>query len=323
MQAFFTTYLAGQRGASGHTIAAYSDTWRLLLTYIDQHVGIKPARLDFADVNVDVVTGFLHHLETVRGNKAITRNARLAAIHALFGFAAHQHPEHADVIARILAVQPKNTHTSTITYLNDAEVEALLHAPNRSTQAGRRDHLMLLLLITTGLRVSELTHLTTADIHLGTGAHLSCHGKGRKTRIIPLNPETAKLIRDWINTRQQPPPAPLFTAQGTTHSLSTDAVEARVRTHAITAAESCPSLAKKNVTPHTLRHTTAMRLLAAGTDLATIALWLGHESTESTNPYLHADLALKQQALERTAPPTTKPGRYTPTDPLLTFLESL
>ncbi|MGH3097328.1 MAG: tyrosine-type recombinase/integrase [Streptosporangiales bacterium] len=326
LQAFFTTYLTGQKAASGHTISAYRDTWRMLLTYLHDTTGVRPANLQFSDLGVEVVTGFLQHLETVRHNTVRTRNARLAAIHSFFAYAAHRHPEHADIIARVLAIQTKNTHTANLTYLTDPEVDALLDTPDRSTRTGRRDHALLLTLVTTGLRVGELIALTHQDLHLTRPAHVRVHGKGRKDRITPINPATATALRRWTNESHAPhhQQSPVFTAQGSTTPISTDAIAARIRVHAATAARSCPTLASKNITPHTLRHTTAMRMLDAGIDLTTIAIWLGHESTESTQPYLHADLGMKQRALDRLTPPAAPTARrYRPDDQLLTFLEAL
>lgn len=325
LQAFFTTYLTGQRAASQHTICAYRDTWRMLLTYLHDTTGTRPADIEVTDLNVEAITGFLQHLETQRHNTVRTRNARLAAIHSLFSYAAYRHPEHVDLIARVLAIQTKNTHTTILTYLTDTEVKTLLNAPDQSTPTGRRDHAILLTLITTGLRVGELIALTHQDLHLTKPAHLRVHGKGRKDRITPLNPTTATTLRRW--TAEGPSHhqhSPVFTAQGHTTPISTDAIAARIRVHTKTAAMTCTALIGKNVTPHTLRHTTAMRMLDAGIDITTIALWLGHESTESTQPYLHADLGMKQRALNRLTPPAAPTARrYRPDDQLLTFLEAL
>jgi site-specific recombinase XerD len=199
LQSFFTDYLIGQRGASGHTITAYRDTFRLLLNYIHQRTGIAPSDLDITVVNAELIADFLTTLEQHRANSIRTRNARLAAIHSLFKHAALRRPEHADLIARVLAIAPKNTHRTVLTYLTEDEVEALLAAPDRCTWTGRRDHLIILLMITTGLRVSELTSLTRADTHAGPpGAHIACHGKGRKDRITPLDAGTAAALRVWL-----------------------------------------------------------------------------------------------------------------------------
>ncbi len=324
LQSFFTDYLIGQRGASSHTISAYRDAFRLLLTYLHQRSGIKPHRLDIGDLGAEAIADFLAMLETERGNSVSTRNARLAAIHSLFNHAALRHPEHAELIARVLAIPTKNTSQNVLTYLTDSEVDALLAAPDRSTWTGRRDHTLMLVMVTTGLRVSELTGLTRADTSVeGRCAHIACHGKGRKDRITPLDPATTKAVRSWLTENSGPPTAPLFTARGTVRRMSTDAVAQRIQFHATAAAVACPTLAGRTISPHVLRHSCCMHMLAAGIDATTIALWLGHESPESTRPYLHADLSLKQRALDRTAPPHTKPGRYTPPDKLLAFLEGL
>jgi integrase/recombinase XerD len=323
VQAFFTDRLIRQRHASAHTVAAYRDTWRLLLTFATGRTSKPPARLDFADLDAPLVAAFLDHLEHDRGNTVGTRNARLAAIHSLYRYAALHHPEHTADITRVLAIPPKQSRRTIITFLTDAETDAILAAPNQATWTGRRDHAMLTLVIQTGLRVSELTALTCADLHLGTGAHVACHGKGRKDRITPLNADTIAVLRRWLAERAGQPSDPLFpTHRGT--ALSRDAVEHRLTHYSLQAADACPTLASKKVTPHILRHTTAMRLLHAGVDITVIALWLGHESITTTQTYIHADLALKQQALDRTKPATTMPGRYQPaTDQLLAFLEGL
>lgn len=326
LQGFFTTYLTGQKAASGHTISAYRDTWRMLLTYVHDTTGVRPSDVAFTDLGVETITGFLQHLETERHNTVRTRNARLAAIHSFFAYAAYHHPEHADVIARVLAIRTKNTHTTILTYLTDPEIGALLGTPDRSTRTGRRDHAILATMVTTGVRVGELIALTQQDLHLSRPAHIRVHGKGRKDRVTPLNPATATTLRRWVvEDRPAPDPgSPVFTAQGSTAQISTDAIAARIRVHAETAAVTCPTLVGKNVTPHTLRHTTAMQMLAAGIDITTIALWLGHESTDSTQPYLHADLGMKQRALDRITPrPAPTARRYRPDDQLLTFLEAL
>ncbi|WP_052710888.1 tyrosine-type recombinase/integrase [Pseudofrankia sp. DC12] len=251
-----------------------------------------------------------------------TRNTRLAAIHSLFGYAALRHPEHAAVIARVLAIPPKRSDRPLVTYLTEPEITALIAAPDQATWTGRRDHALLTLAVQTGLRASELTALTVADLHLGTGAHVSCLGKGRKQRITPLTRTTATILRAWLAEHAGQPTDPLFpTRRGT--RLSHDALQGRVATHAATAAASAPTLTEKNVTPHVLRHSTAMTLLRAGVDTTVIALWLGHEAVTTTQIYLHADLALKETALARTAPTDAGRLRYQPPDTLIDFLNSL
>lgn len=322
LQAFFTDRLTHQLGASAHTIASYRDAWRLLLAFTTTRTGIAPTRIDIADLDAPLIGEFLNHLENERGNSIRTRNGRLAAIHSTFTFAALRHPEHAATIARVLAIPPKRYNRPQVSYLSPAEVTALLGAPDRSTWAGRRDRAWILLAVTTGLRVSELTALTRDDLNLDTGAHLVCHGKGRKDRTTPLTAECLALMRTWTNEITGEPHTPLFPTR-TGRAMSRDAVSARLDLHIHSATAACPSLAAKRVTPHVLRHTAAMRLLEAGVDVMTIALWLGHASTETTQIYLHADLALKERAIERTTPTGTRPGRYQPGDRLLAFLEAL
>jgi site-specific recombinase XerD len=269
-----------------------------------------------------MISAFLDHLEHQRGNTIRSRNARLAAIHSLFSFAALRHPEHAADIARVLAIPPKRSDQTIVTFLTSTETEALLAAPDRATRTGRRDHAWILLAIQTGLRASELTALTRRDVHLGAGAYVACHGKGRKDRITPLAPGTVTTLRAWLAEHGGTPDDPLFTTiRG--GPMSRDALQQRLTLYATAARRTCPTLTSKNITPHVLRHSAAMALLHAGTDITVIALWLGHESVTTTQIYLQADMALKQQALDRTTPPASNPGRYKPPDQLLAFLEAL
>lgn len=322
VQAFFTQRLIAQRQASPHTIAAYRDTLRLLLNFTARRHATTPDRLDFTHVDASAVSAFLDHLEQERGNSAATRNARLAAIHSLFRYAAWRHPEHAQDIARVLAIPTKRYDHTIITFLTDAETDALVAAPDQRTRTGRRDHAMLLLAIQTGLRCAELTGLSCSDVHLGAGAYVACHGKGRKDRITPLTPATVAVLRAWLTESGGEGDQPLFPSNRGTR-MSADALTQRVTLHAAAAQTACPDLAAKTLTPHVLRHTAAMRLLHAGVDITVIALWLGHESVTTTQMYLSADLALKQQALDRTTPLGDTPGRYRPPDRLLAFLEGL
>lgn len=322
LQAFFTTRLTSQYGASPHTVAAYRDTWRLLLRYAAQTTGTAPAALDLSQLDSHMITGFLTHLEKDRGNSVTTRNARLAAVHSLFSYAAYHHPEQADTISRVLAIPAKRATRTDITYLDRSEVTALLDAPDLTTLAGRRDHALIQVAVTTGMRVSELTALKLSDVHLGTAPHVVCHGKGRKDRITPLDRQTVGVLRE-LTAKATTTAGFVFPSRAGTQ-LSRDAVAARLTLHASTAAQSCPSMAPKNVTPHVLRHTAAMRLLAAGIDSTVIALWLGHESIETTQIYLHADMKTKEDALARTRPTGTRPGRYKVVDDaLLAYLQSL
>ena len=312
-----------QRQASPNTIAAYRDTFKLLLGYLHDQTGKAPSTLEISDLDAGAVTGFLTYLEAVRGNSARTRNARLAAIHSLFSYAALRHPEHAAVIQRVLAIPTARIQRNIVSWLDPTEADALLDACDQETRTGRRDHAMFTLAIQTGLRISELIGLTVADIHTGTGPHVHCLGKGRKERRTPLLPAVLTLLNRWIDEQGGPADAPLFTTT-TGRPLSRDAIERRIRVTVTTAATSCPSLNGKQVTAHTLRHTAAMRLLHAGVDTTVIALWLGHEQISTTNIYLHADMTLKENAIAKVTPPNVAAtGRYQPTDAVLAFLNAL
>ena len=322
LQAYFTERLITQRSSSPETIAAYRDAFRLLLRFAQEQTGKQPFDLDIDDLDAPLIGSFLKHLEDDRGNSPRTRNARLGAIHSFYRFAALEHPEHAHTIARVMAIPTKRYERNTVTYLDRDEIAALLAAPDKRTWLGRRDHALLTLMVQTGVRVSELTSLRVGDVHLGTGSHIRVLGKGRKRRATTLTGETVRVLRAWTKERRGQPEEPLFpTRQG--RALSRYTVGVIVAKHTATATTACSSLHSKRVTPHTLRHTNAMLLRAKGVDIATIALWLGHESTQTTHIYEHADPALKEQAIARTAPLGTKPGRYRPSDALLAFLESL
>lgn len=322
LQTFFTDRLMRQRHASPQTVAAYRDGLRLLICFASRRLYKEPSQLDIGDLDAPLVGAFLDSLEHERGNGVRSRNARLAAIRSLFRWAALRHPEHAESIQRVLTIPPKRFDRSLVNFLTRPEVDALLAAPNRSTWVGRRDHALLLLVIQTGLRVSELTSLNCGDVHLGAGPHVRCYGKGRKERITPLIGITVATLKTWLAERAGEPAQPLFPTR-TGHQLSRDAIERRLATYSTLAGRICTSLRSKRVSAHVLRHTAAMQLLHAGVDTSVIALWLGHEHVETTQVYLHADLRLKQQALDRTRPPATRPGRFRPSDALLTFLEAL
>jgi site-specific recombinase XerD len=322
LQAFFTERLIRQRQASPHTVTAYRDTFRLLFSYVADTTGTSPAQRDFADLDAATVAGFLTHLEENRGVSVATRNARLAALRSMFRYAAFRHPEHADLIARVLAIPSKRGDRPLVTFLTTGEIDALLAAPDRTKWTGRRDHALLAVAIQTGLRVSELAGLRRIDVITGRGAHVRVKGKGRKERVTPLNAHSVETLRTWLKERGGDPDDPIFPSPAG-GALGRDAVRKLVVKHARLAARSCPSLVGKHVGVHTLRHSCAMNLLRAGVDLATIALWLGHEDLRTVQHYLHADLALKERALARTIPPNSKPGRYRPSDPVLAFLDSL
>lgn len=322
LQLFFTERLIKQRQASPATIISYRRTFGLLLRFVQNRTGKAPSALDWADLDVEVISTFLEHLETERHNSARSRNTRLAALRSLFRYAALRHPEHAQLIAQVLAIPQKRFDKTTVSFLQPAEVDALLAAPDRHRWEGRRDHALIALAVQTGLRLSELTGLTCGDIQLDAHAHVRCQGKGRKQRCVPLTAGNVAVLRVWRKERGGHRDDPLFPTRTGRH-LSPDAVEARIAVHKTSATERCPSLRHKKLTPHTLRHTCAMTLLHEGVDVAVIALWLGHADIRSTDAYMHADMTIKEKALARTTPTTSKPGRYQPRDHLLAFLESL
>ena len=322
LEAFFTERLMRQRRASPHTVAAYRDTFRLLLRFVQKTRGQSPNTLRLDDLDASLVSAFLDDLETGRHNSVRTRNARLAAIHSFFRYLAIQEPAHAALIQRVLAIPQKRFERHLVRFLTRPEIEALLAAPDTSTWLGRRDHVLLLVAIQTGLRVSELTGLRCDSIELGHGAYVRCLGKGRKERCTPLNRQCVRVLRAWVRECGGTPSDALFPSlRG--GKLSRDAVERLVMKYATLAHQCCPSLKGRRITPHVLRHTTAVQLLQAGVDRAVIALWLGHEQIETTQIYLDADLQMKERALALTAPPNIKVTRYRPPDELLAFLESL
>lgn len=322
LQTYFTTFAHAQRDLSPHTITSYRDTWRLLLKHLATTLAVPADALDFGALTAANVTGFLDHLEHERGNSPRTRNARLTAIRSVLGRALPDHPEHAATITQVLAIPPKRTTRAVIAFLTPAEVDALLAAPDTTTWTGRRDHAMLLLTVQTGLRASEICSLILDDIHLGAGPHVACTGKGRRQRLTPLTRATVATLTTYLAERRTRPGTALFCGPRG-QSLSRDALEHRLARHLGTAASRCPSLTGKHITMHTLRHTAAMTLLAAGVDVAVIALWLGHTDTHSTDAYLHADMAIKQAAIDRTRPLDVTPGAYKPRPDILARLTAL
>lgn len=322
LQTYFTTFAHSQRDLSAHTVSAYRDTWRMLITFLATKTGTSVERIDLDEINADNVTAFLDYLQHERGNSIATRNARLSAIRAVLAHALPGHLEHAGTITRVLAIPPKRHPKPMLDFLTLAESEALIAAPDPSTWTGRRDHALLALAIQTGLRISELTSLTCADVHLGVGANVTCTGKGRRTRATPLTQATAAVMTGYLAERQARPGEALFCGPRG-QQLSRDALEHRLKIHAATAATTCTSIADKHLTMHTLRHTAAMNLLADGVDISVIALWLGHQRTQSTDAYLHADMTIKQAAIDRTRPVHTKPGTYHPEPDILAWLNAL
>ena len=322
VQRFFTERLLQQRKASPHTIASYRDTFRLLLRFASAQRGTSPSALRTDDLDPSFIGAFLDHLELTRGNSRRTRNTRLAAVHSFFRYVAFAEPAHALLCQRVLAMPSKRYERKSIAYLDRTEMAALLAAPDAATWIGRRDRTLLLVALQTGLRVSELIALRRADVACGHGAHVRCHGKGRKERCTPLAPDTFAVLEVWLRRDLNPQSDCVFpSSRG--GPLSRDAVEDLVARHARTAQRQCPSLQQKAIHPHVLRHTAAMELLSHGVDRSVIALWLGHESVETTQMYLHADLRMKEQALARVTPLGVTPSRYQPKDHLLGFLESL
>lgn len=322
LQRFFTDRLTTQMEASPNTIAGYRDTFRLLLRYASQRGNKPPTKLRIEDLDAALIGDFLSHVEKVRRNSARSRNTRLAAIRSFYRYVAMNAPEYALHCQRILAMPNKRYVRRTVDFIDRTEMEALLAAPDASTWIGRRDRAILLLALQTGLRVSELINLDCSDVVLGVGAHVRCEGKGRKERSTPLRRDAAKILAAWLKERSGGDDEPVFpTIRG--DRLSRDAVEHIVRKYTVAASKACASLAGKRVSPHVLRHSTAMDLLQNGVDRTVIALWLGHESVETTQIYMHADMRLKEKALARVASTTSRPGRYRPDDALLSFLESL
>lgn len=322
LERFFTQRLMQQRQASPHTISSYRDSFRQFLQFAAQRLQQAPSRLRLADLDAPVIGAFLEHLERERKVSVRSRNLRLTALHSFFRYAAFEAPPHAAQIQRVLAIPSKRFPRRLVAFLTRPEVEALLAAPDLGTWAGRRDHAFMLLAVQTGLRVSELTGLTRADLRLGTGAHVHVVGKGRKERCTPLAKPTRAVLRAWLREPPRGEGSVLFpSAQGT--RLSIHGVQYLLNKHRRAAATRCPSLRGKRVTVHRLRHTMAMDLLQAGVDRSVIALWLGHESVETTQIYLEATLAMKEAALAKTSPPHGRVRRYQPGDQLLGFLQSL
>jgi integrase/recombinase XerD len=322
VEAFFCKRLISQRRASPHTIASYRDTFRLLLAFAQKRLSRPPSQLELKDISPLLVSDFLDHLEATRSNRARTRNLRLTAIRSFFRFAALEAPDHGGVIQRVLAIPNKRCQRPLIGFLTRPEIEALLAAVDCRTWIGRRDYALLLVAMQTGLRSSELTAVRREDVSLGPGAHIHCVGKGRKERGTPLTKLARRVLQAWMKEPWPNESAFLFPSLSGGR-LSADAVQDLVNKHMAAARLKCPSLFKKRVTPHVLRHTAAMELLQAGVDRSMIALWLGHESVETTQIYLNANLALKQEILAKTNPVNGKPGRYRPIDRVLSFLSSI
>ena len=322
LESFFTKRLIAQRRASPHTIGSYRDTFRLLLQFAVKRLGKAPSALALEDLNAPFLGTFLDELESTRANGARSRNLRLTAIRSFFRYAALESPQHSGFIQRVLVIPNKRQPRPLVGFLTRSEIDALLLAPDRDTWLGRRDHALLLTAVQTGLRLAEITSIRQQDVCLGTGAHVRCEGKGRKERCTPLAKSTVAVLTTWIRDQGEDGARILFpSARG--GRLSADAVQHLVAKYAAVAQKTCPSLTDKRLSPHVLRHTTAMELLQAGVDRTLIALWLGHESVETTQIYLDANLAMKEEILSKTTPINAKAGRYQPDDDLLAFLKNL
>ena len=322
LQRFFAERLLQQQNASPRTVTAYRDTFRLLLCYAQRERGKPPVKLALCDFDATLVLDFLAHLETERHNTVRSRNARLAAVRAFAHYVALQCPPALQLAQQILAIPMKRFERPMLGFLSRDEVQALLAAPDAGTWCGRRDRVMFALLYNTGARVSEMIGIRVGDVTLAASSSVRLHGKGRKQRTVPLWKETVDEIRHWLkyaNLRPDQPLVPNRTGLPMTRTNVADRL-----TRAITVAtKQCPQLAGRTISPHSLRHSTAMHLLQGGVDITVIALWLGHESPVTTHCYVEADLAMKERALATIAPPETKRKRYRPTDAVLKFLESL
>ncbi len=322
LERFFTQRLMAQRQVSAHTVASYRDTFRLLLAFAQCQRQKPPSRLLLSEFDAPLVDGFLDEVEKGRHCTPRSRNLRLTAIRSFFRFCAFEVPTHAGQIQRVLAIPAKREAHPLVGFLTRPEIEALLTAPNPQSWGGRRDYAFLHLALQTGLRLSEMTSLTRADLELGPGAHVRVHGKGRKERCTPLTRQTVAVLKAWL---KQPPRGDNDILFPTIHGnrLSSDAAQDLLAKHLTFARTQCPSLVAKRVTVHVLRHSAAMELLQSGVDATVIALWLGHESIKTTQIYLDADLAMKEAALAKTTPVAGKPQRYKPDDELLVFLNNL
>jgi integrase/recombinase XerD len=323
IERYFTERLMRQRDVSANTITSYRDTFRLLFTFAQARLRKAPSALELKDLEAPFISAFLADLESKRGASVRTRNLRLTAIRSFFRFVSFEEPAHSALIQRVLAIPSKRHDKRQVHFLTRPEIEAILAAPDRATWLGRRDHALLLLAVQTGLRLSELIGLDRDALHLGAGAHVRVVGKGRKERCTPLSKNARSVIQALLKEPVRRGASALFPNM---HGgrLSPDSVQSLLAKYVRIASERCPSLRSKRVSPHVLRHTAAMELLQAGVDCSVIALWLGHESIETTQIYLHAHLALKEAALAKLKPYKPKRRtRFKPTDRLLDFLEAL
>ncbi|MFT3764787.1 MAG: site-specific integrase [Minicystis sp.] len=322
LQDYFCQRLLAQRNASPRTIASYRDTFRLFLRYVHEHTRTAPAALTLADLDAPIILAFLNHLERDRHNSIRSRNARLAALRSFYHYVASREPVQLPLVQRVLAIPTKRHDRPMLGFLSREEVDAVQAAPDRGTWSGRRDYVLFATLYNTGARVSEVVALRAGDFTGGPAATLHLRGKGRKERLVPLWKTTARVLAQWLADHPRAPESPLFPNRGG-RSMSRSGVASRLRLAVAKAASTCPSLQRRRISPHTLRHTTAMHLLQAGVDITVIALWLGHESPTTTHAYVEADLAMKQRALDKVAPPAHPQDRFKPGDDLLAFLDGL
>lgn len=322
LQAFFLERLMRQQQASIHTVASHRDTFRLLIAFVHRELHIEPSELRIRDLDAPIILAFLDHLEDERSNNARTRNTRLAAIRSFYRYVALNEPSLSGLAQRVLAIPNKRYEHKQVSFLTREETRVLLSVPDQNTWIGRRDRLLLLVALQTGLRVSELAGLCWDSIVLGRGGYIRCHGKGRKERCTPLREEVVAGFQNWLHECPSKPQDPVFPSSRGGH-LSRDGIEYIVAKYTVVARRRCKSLCGKRVSPHVLRHTTAMELLEHGIDRSVIALWLGHESVNTTDMYLHADLKMKERALARVNSPGSRGSRYKPSDRTLAFLNSL
>lgn len=322
LQQFFTERLIQQKNASPRTVSSYRDTFRLFLQFAQQRLRKPPARIDLTDINASLVSAFLNYLESDRNNKIRSRNARFAAIRSFLNYAALKVPTALGTIGGVLAMPMKRFERPLVGYLSREEMDAVLNAPNPNTWCGRRDRVMLATLYNTGARVSELIGMTVGDLVLGRTASIRIHGKGRKERAVPLWRPVARQVQEWLRHHPHPVDSPLFPTR-TGDKMTRTGVTDRLKLAVQTAATHCPQLKKRRISPHVVRHATAMAMLQSGVDITVIALWLGHESPSTTHMYVEADLAMKERALKALQPPTIKQNRFRATDRVLAFLEGL
>lgn len=322
LQDFFCQNLINQRNVSRQTIAGYRDTFRLLLNYASERLKKPPVGICLEDCNESLVQSFLGHLETQRRNSIRTRNTRLAAIRSFMHYAAHRAPDSLPVIQRVLCIPTKRFHRPVLGFLSREEINAILQAPDACTWSGRRDQAMFTVFYNTGARASEVIGMRGKDLNLEQKATVEFHGKGRKIRVLPLWKETVRMLKRWRTEVNSDAEAPVFPNRRG-EPLSLTGIEYRLRLAVRQAVRVCPTLGKRTISPHTIRHTTAMHLLQSGVDLSVIALWLGHENPTTTHLYMEADLTMKEQALRKLKETPAQSIRYKASDKLLAFLDAL